>query len=538
MMSQLRLAHFSVAIALAAFAAPASAESLKIGVAAANSSLDPHFHNIGTNNSALRNVYDRLIHMDESMRLQPGLATAWTPVDDRTWEIELREGVTFHDGTNFGPEDVIFTFDRVPNVPNSPSSFARFVEVVETIEQTGPTTIVLTTKEPVPLLPNNLAQVAILSLETVESFLQANPDAAEDPLSVDSSLFNSGELAIGTGAYRVVDWEPDSPLVLSAYENYWGEVPAYTDVTLRPIGNDAARLAALEAGDVDLIDDVPTSDIERVRADQRFEIYEAPSNLAIYLHLDSDRAESPDVTAIGGGAIENPLRDVRVREAISRAINRDGIARAIMDGAAKPAGQMLDVGFAGASPTLEAMQYDPEAAKALLSEAGLNDGFAVTLRTPNDRYVNDERIALAIAQNLTQVGIRTDVMAEPRSTYFGNASKLKYSLMLLGWGSSTGEQGSTLDALLHSYNQDTGQGRSNRGRFSDETFDAMISEAMAIIDEDERNALVAKAAEYAIGERLGIIPIHFQTNVWAARNGVALAPRADNYTIAADVSSR
>ncbi len=537
MIFQLRHAHFGIAIALAAFAAPVSAETLKVGIAAANSSLDPHFHNIGTNNSALRNVYDRLIHMDETMRLQPALATAWTPLDDLTWQIELRDGVTFHDGTPFGPEDVIYTFERVPNVPNSPSSFARFVEVVETIEQTGPTTLLLKTSEPVPLLPNNLAQVAILSLETVEGFLEANPQAAEDPTLVDSSLFNSGDLAIGRGPYRVVDWEPNSPLVLSAYQDYWSDAPAYQDVIFRPIGN-AARLAALEAEDVDLIDGVPTADIERVRADTRFAVYEAPSNLAIYLHVDSDRTESPDVTAIGGGAIDNPLRDVLVREAISRAINREGIARAIMDGAAKPAGQMLDVGFAGASPTLEAMEYDPEGARGLLAQAGLAEGFAVTLRTPNDRYINDERIALAIAQNLAQVGIQTDVMAEPRSTYFGNASALKYSLMLLGWGSSTGEQGSTLDALLHTYNQETGQGRSNRGRFSDPTFDAMISEAMAALDESTRNVRVAEAAEYVIGERLGIIPIHFQTNVWAARDGVVLVPRADNYTIAADVSSR
>ena len=532
------LKPLGVTAVIALFTVPALAEELTVGIAAANSSLDPHFHNIGTNNSALRNVYDRLIHMDAAMRLYPALATAWTPVDDTTWEIELREGVTFHDGTSFGPEDVIFTFERVPEVPNSPSSFARFVADIETIEQTGPTTLRLTTAEPVPLLPNNLAQVAILSKETVDAFLAENPDAAEGALTIDSSDFNSGALAIGTGAYRVTDWEPDAPLVLAAYDGYWGDAPAFSDVTMRPIGNDAARLAALEAGDVDLIDGIPTSDIERVEADPRFEVFSAPSNLAIYLHMDSDRVDSPDVTAIGGGAIDNPLRDVRVREAISRAINREGIARAIMDGAAKPAGQMLDAGFAGASETLTATEYDPEGAQALLAEAGFGDGFAATLRSPNDRYVNDERIALAIAQNLTQAGIETDVMAEPRSTYFGNASALEYSLMLLGWGSSTGEQGSTLDALLSTYSEETGAGRSNRGRFSDPQFDAMIAEAMAILEEDERNAKVAEAAEYVLGEAYGIIPIHFQTNVWAAREGIELEPRADNYTIAADVTSR
>jgi peptide/nickel transport system substrate-binding protein len=207
-----------------------------------------------------------------------------------------------------------------------------------------------------------------------------------------------------------------------------------------------------------------------------------------------------------------------------------------MDGAAKPAGQMLDVGFAGASDNMPAMSYDAAGAKALLAEAGLPDGFSITLQTPNDRYVNDERIALAIAQNLSQIGIATQVQAEPRATYFGNASKLEYSVMLLGWGSSTGEQGSSLESLMHTYNKDAGAGGSNRGRFSDPTFDEMIDTAMATLDETKRNALVAAAAEYGIGQRFGIIPVHFQKNFWAGRKGVEFTPRADNYTVASEIS--
>ena len=516
--------------------APLHAETLTIALAASNSSLDPHFHNIGTNNATMRNIYDRLIHMDADMRLQPALAVSWTPVDDLTWDIVLRDGVTFHDGTSFGPEDVIFTVGRIPQVPNSPSAFTKFVGTIAGIEVIGANTLRITTNAPTPLLPNDLAQVSILSKATTEAYFAAHPGIAETAELVDSSHYNSGGLAIGTGPYKLAEWAPDSPLVLTVNVDYWGAAPAFSDVVFRPIQNDAARLAALQSGDVDLIDGLPTGDIARIQADSNFAVFEAASNLAVYLHLDSDRETSPFVTAKDGSAIANPLRDVNVRKAISMAINRAGIASAIMDGAAKPAGQMLDQGFAGASDNMPPMVYDAAGAKALLAEAGYPDGFALTLQTPNDRYVNDEKVALAIAQNLTQMGIATQVTAEPRATYFGNASKLEYSFMLLGWGSSTGEQGSSLESLMHTYNKDAGKGGSNRGRFSDPKFDEMIDTAMSTLDETERNGLVAAAAEYGIGEQFGIIPVHFQSNFWASRAGIKLAPRADNYTIASEVS--
>ena len=345
--------------------APLHAETLTIALAAANSSLDPHFHNIGTNNATMRNIYDRLIHMDADMRLQPALAVSWTPVDDLTWDIVLRDGVMFHDGTSFGPEDVVFTVGRIPQVPNSPSAFTKFVGPIAGIEVIGANTLRITTNAPTPLLPNDLAQVSILSKETTEAYFAANPDIAETAELVDSSHYNSGGLAIGTGPYKLVEWAPDSPLVLTVNADYWGAAPAFSDVVFRPIQNDAARLAALQSGDVDLIDGLPTGDIARIQADSNFAVFEAASNLAVYLHLDSDRETSPFVTAKDGSAIANPLRDVNVRKAISMAVNRAGIASAIMDGAAKPAGQMLDQGFAGASDNMPPMVYDAAGAKAL-----------------------------------------------------------------------------------------------------------------------------------------------------------------------------
>ena len=525
-----------LAAALAMAASPAIAASLTVGIASEPSSVDPHYHNLGPNNSATRNIYDRLIHMDARMRLQPALAVSWTPIDDTTWEVKLREGVKFHDGTDFNADDVIFTFDRIPHVPNSPSSFTRFAKTVKSIEAVDDHTLRITTDGSQPLTPNNLAQVAIVSKETIEDYYAANPGIAEDVLSIDSSHFNSGELAVGTGPYKLSSWKPGEAMMLEANADYWAGAPTFASVEVRPLKNDAARLAALQSGDVDIIDAVPTADLERIEADDAFTVYSQPANLAIYLHLDSDREYTPNITAKDGSQIKNPLRDVRVREAISKAINRPGIVARIMDGAAAPASQMLPAGFSGVSDNLKPMEYDVEGAKALLAEAGYGDGFKMVINAPNDRYVNDEQIAQAIAQLLARIGIEMSVQTEPKATYFKNASALNYSLMLLGWGSSTGEQGSTFMSLLHSHDKDAGMGTSNRGRFSDPEVDALLQDAMSDVDEASRSAKIAKVADRAIGEQFGIIPVHYQMNFWAGRDGVVYTPRADNYTVIAEIS--
>lgn len=511
------------------------AADLSVGVASEPSSVDPHYHNLGPNNSAARNIYDRLIHMDAHMKLQPALATSWKAENDTTWIVHLREGVKFHDGTSFDADDVIFTVDRIPNVPNSPSSFTKFTKTFDSIEAVDKHTLRIVTKGRQPLTPNNLAQISIISKETVESYYKANSDSAKDVLSVDSSNFNSGALAIGTGPFKLDSWRPGEPMMLTANADYWGGAPAYATVKVMPLKNDAARLASLQSGDVHMIDSVPTADLEGVAADPGLTLFKQPANLALYLHMDSNREITPNITAKDGSPIKNPLLDVRVREAISMAINREGIVARIMDGAAEPASQMLPQGFAGVSSKLSPVAYDVDKARQLLADAGYADGFKMTINAPNDRYVNDEKIAQVIAQLLTKVGIDTAVQTEPKATYFKNASKLNYSFMLLGWGSSTGEQGSTMMSLLHSYDKEAGMGTSNRGRFSDAKLDSLLEDAMADVDESSRSAKIAQAVERGIGELFGVLPVHYQMNFWAAKKGVSYTPRADNYTVISEI---
>lgn len=514
----------------------AFAADLTVGISSEPSSVDPHYHNLGPNNSSARNIFDRLIHMDAQMQLRPGLAESWKATDDTTWEVKLRKGVKFHDGTPFTAADVVFTYKRIPHVPNSPSAFTKFGKTFASIEAVDDYTLRIKTKGRQPLTPNNLAQVSIISKETVEDYYAANPSIAKDVLSIDSSHFNSGKLAVGTGPYTLTSWKPGEAMKLAANASYWGGAPAYGDVEIRPLKNDAARLAALQSGDVDIINAVPTADLENVKADKKFSLFKQPSNLAIYLHMDSHRDTTPGITAKDGSPIKNPLKDVRVRKAISMAINRKGIVDRIMDGAAEPASQMLPQGFSGVSANLKPTVYDPKGAAKLMAEAGYPDGFKMTIQGPNDRYVNDEQVAQTIAQLLSRTGIEMSVKTEPKATYFKNASALKYSFMLLGWGSSTGEQGSTIMSLLHSYDKKASHGTSNRGRFSDPQMDALLEDAMGDVNEASRSKKIAKAAERAIGELYGVIPVHYQMNFWAAKKGVSYTPRADNYTVISEIT--
>jgi peptide/nickel transport system substrate-binding protein len=323
-------------------------------------------------------------------------------------------------------------------------------------------------------------------------------------------------------------------------ESYWGEKPMWTVVTFKPIKSGPSRVAALLAGDVDLIEQTPTVDLERLKKEPGVALSDGISNRVIYLHLDHARDDSPFVKAKDGSAIKNPLKDLRVRRAISKAINRDLIVERVMEGVAIKAGQLLPEGFFGVSKNLEPEAYDPEGAKKLLAEAGFPDGFKLTIHGPNDRYINDAKIAEAVGQMLSRIGVPTEVVTMPRSVYFKRASRggpdgtPEFSFILVGWGSGTGEASSPLKSLLMTHNPDKGFGASNRGRYSNPEVDRLTEEALAMVDDAKREAGLAKATEVAIND-LGIIPLHYQVNVWAARKGLKYRARTDERTVATGV---
>jgi peptide/nickel transport system substrate-binding protein len=522
----LRVSTFAAALLCGLWSVtPSTAQELRIGLASQPSSIDPHFHNLTPNNAMLGHVFERLIETAPDNKLIPGLAESWKTVDDKTWEVKLRAGVTWHDGSPFNADDVLFTFERAPNVPNSPSSFAPATRG-KTLTKVDDLTIRFSTAAPAPLLPNDLSNILIVSKK------HGTDAKTED--------YNSGKAAIGTGPYRFSVHVPGDRTELTANPAYWGGKPRFDKLIFRTITSGPARVASLLAGDTDLIEDVPTADIERLKKDPKVEIAQGISRRVIYFHMDQFRDETPFAKAKDGTAIKNPFKDLRVRQAISKAINREAIVSRVMEGVAIPAGQLLDTSFFGTSKNLKPVAYDPEGAKKLLADAGFPNGFKLTLHGPNGRYTNDVKIAEATAQMLTRVGIETTIETLPPANFFSRAStgaggQPEFSFILVGWGSDTGETSSPLKSLLGTFDREKGSGAANRGRYSNKDLDALIDQALATVDDAKRQDLLAKASEIAMGD-VGLIPTHYQINTWATRKGLTVAARADEYTMANSVT--
>ena len=499
------------------------AQDLRAGIALDPSSLDPHYHNFSPNNAVAQHFFDGLTNFDRQNQPAPGLAESWRALNDMTWEFRLRPGLTFHDGTPVTVEDVAFSIARAPTVPHSPSSFAMYVAGMR-VDRVDDRTLHVVTRDPNPLVPNNLATIMIVSRARAERAL--TPE------------FNSGAAMVGTGPYRFVSFTPGTQLVMQRNDGYWGGAQPFQRVTMTFIRNGAARTAALLSGTVDVVEQPPTSDIARLRGDARFTVTQGVTARTMYLHLDQFRDESPYVTGVTG---RNPLKDARVRRAISMAINRDAIVERVMEGIAEPAGQIMPPFSFGASPTLRPMAFDPEGARRLLAEAGYPNGFGITLHATNDRYVNDARIAQSIAQMLTRIGIRTEVDAMPGNVFFTQATtggpdrSPRYSLIQVGFASGTGENASALRSLLGTVNPATAMGASNRGRYSNPTFDALVVEALRTVDDTRRAALLEQATNIVFGEDLGAIPLHHQHGVWAARKPWQVLPRSYEGTLMMDV---
>jgi len=472
-----------------------------------------------------RHIFGRLILQNELQQLEPGLAVSWEPIDDLTWEFKLREGVKFHDGSDFNADDVVCTWERAPNVPNSPSSFATYTKG-KMVEKIDDYTVHFKSEAPYPLMANDVSTVAVVS--------------DQGGCQGTTAAYNDGTVAVGTGPFKFVSYQPGDSIVVERNDDYWGDKPIWSQVTFKPIKSGPSRVAALVAGDVDVIASVPTTDVSTLERNDDVGLSQGVSNRVIYLHLDHDRADSPYVKANGGGPIENPLQKLEVRKAISMAINRDAIVDSVMEGIVIPAGQLLPDGFFGVSENLKPVPYDPSGAKEMLAAAGYPDGFELTIHGPNDRYINDAKVAEAIGQMLTRIGIKTKVETMPRSVYFGRASSggpndtPEFSFILVGWGAGSGEASSPLKSLIATRTPEKGWGSSNRGRYSNAEFDELLTTALSTVDDSMRQDLLAKATEMAI-EDVAIIPTHYQVSTWGSRKGLSYVARTDEYTLAIGV---
>jgi peptide/nickel transport system substrate-binding protein len=373
-----------------------------------------------------------------------------------------------------------------------------------------------------PLLPLEMAQVRIIS-----HIAAATADTGD---------FNSGKAAIGTGPYKLVSYRPGDRVELERNDAYWGPAPPWRHVSYRTISNDAARSAALLAGDVQIIDAVPPNNLPMLESDQRLTMAKVVGLRLIYVGFDQGRTgATPYVFGPNGEILpQNPLRDHRVREALSLAINRDALVSRIMDGAAVPTGQFLPPGSFSYVQGLAPPQYDPQRARKLLAEAGFPNGLRLSFHGPNDRYVNDGPVGQAIGQMWSRIGVQTSVEQLPWSVFFERCNNQEYSVYFGGWGTVTGEASNALRALLATFDPKRGYGASNRGRYSNPALDDLLTRSLQTPDDAAREKLLQQATSMAFDD-VAIIPLYNQMNIWAMRKGLTYKARADELTLAVDV---
>ena len=497
---------------------PVEAQELRIGVSLETNSIDPMFSTTSPNAMLARHFFDELVLQDEQQRLKPGLALSWQAIEPAVWEFHLRPGVKFHDGSDFTAEDVAFSLRRAPNV-SSAAAFGVYTRAIMQVEIVDSLTVRIHSAAPYPLAPYDLSVVPIISHRVGDAVTTAD--------------FNSGKAAIGTGPFRFVRWLPGDRVEMARNDEYWGAKPAWTRVTATPIPNDSARVAALVARDVDLIDTVPPSALADLRARPEIRLAQTPVNRLEFLHMDSFSEHPPYVNGPDGHPLEkNPFKDRRVRRAISKAIDRNALVHGINQDMGVPASQFLPDGVFGTSPALKPEPYDPEGARKLLAEAGYPDGFALTLHAPNGRFVNDAKIAVAVGQMLARVGIAAQVEPLPVSIFKTRVAKYDFGIYIDGWWADTGEASSSLRSVVATVNPTTGWGVVNRGRYSNPALDALLERAMVAIDDRARDGLLQKASELAVAD-VAVVPLYYEVAVWASRRDLAYAARADGFTLAA-----
>ena len=513
----------ALAVSVLSVGGMAQARDLTIALATEPSSMDPQFHSLTPNIQLSETLFDPLVRTDAVAKPIPALAESWT-VNGNVWLFKLRPNVKFSDGSPFTADDVIFTYARVPKVPNSPSAFTLYLKSIEKIEAVDPLTLKITTKGPSPVLLANLSIVPIMSKKA------ASGPAPEGKTTVE---LNRGDGLIGTGPYKFVSWRRGAEIVLDRNPHYWGTKPAWDKVIYRPITNPAARVAALLAGDVDVIENPPTDDLARLDKDKKLHIQKTPSVRVIYLALNQSKEVPPGMSGTEG---KNPLTDKRVREALSLAIDRSAIVARIMDGVAQPAANLLPYPAFGASKKYSmAAAADTAKAKELLAAAGYPKGFTLSLGSPAGRYINDQRIAQTVAAMWANIGIKTDVETMAPPVFFKKRDSYSFSTYLAGWAAATGEMANPLTALVVSHDPKQGLGTTNWSHYSNPEVDRLVADASKTLDEGKRAEMLQQAANMAMAD-YAILPLQFELSVWAMKQDVRYGGRSDQYTLAQDIT--
>jgi peptide/nickel transport system substrate-binding protein len=505
-----------LAAALLCAALGVQAQTVRVANQGDALSMDPHSLNESLQLDVMGNVYDALVLRDKDLSLMPGLATAWKQTSPTVWRFELRKGVQFHDGTPFTADDVLFTMARTQADGSDMKSYTNDFKAVRKIDSH---TVEIETNKPFPILPDMMSRVMIMSKKWCED------NQATRPVDRRKGIENAASFrANGTGPFRLRERQPGVRTTFVRNGNYWGKVEGNVqEVVFTPIGNDATRVAALLSGEIDVMEPVPLQDVERVNASANARVLTGPELRTIFLGMDQKRDELLYSSVKG----KNPFKDKRVRQAFYQAIDIEGIKRTVMRGASLPTALMIGPGINGYQADMnKRLPFDAEAAKKLLADAGYPSGFEVTMNCPNDRYVNDSRICQAVAANLSRIGVKINLAAETKGTYFPKILRRDTSFYLLGWTPSTVDAHDPLNAIM-SCVDDKGAGQFNLGAYCNPKVDDLARRVQAETDKAKRNAMIREAFQLHL-EDIGHIPLHQQALAWGVNKRVDVVQRPDN----------
>jgi peptide/nickel transport system substrate-binding protein len=517
-----RIALFASAALLLAFSTAALSATFRWSTQGDITTLDPHANNESFNNSQLLNMYEPLARRGKDYSMRPWLATSWENVAPTKWIVKLRKGATFHDGTPVTAEDVIFSHDRARLAD---STFKLYASQAGTIRKIDEHTLEFTTPLPNPVMHESLGTIFIMS----KAWAEKNKSVRPQDFRAKEETYASRH-AMGSGPYTLVSYEPGVKTVFRKNPTWWGLKEGLFEgnvdtVEYRPIANAATRMAALRSGELDFVLDPPVQEIEKLRREKSFRVWDGPEIRVLFLGFDQHRPELlySDVKK------KNPFKDVRVRKALYQAIDIEAIRTQVMRGLSRPTAITLSDTSANLIPaSLEKrLPYDPAAARKLLADAGYPDGFGFTMHCPNDRYVNDERICVAVTAMWAKIGVRAKLETMPRAQYFQRMGKLDTSAYMLGWGGGSPDAIWILKPVLHSRNAQ-GAGDGNYGDTKNARLDELTDAIEGEMDVKKRNAMIHEAVKIVQDEVL-TIPLHRQVIPWVSKASIEVSHQPNNF---------
>lgn len=496
----MKLNGLAIAACAVAFGYAAHAEvTVKVAYDADPVSLDPHEQLSGGTLQLSHMVFDPLVRWTQDLQFEPRLAESWEQINPTTTRFTLREGVKFHSGNMMTAADVDWTFDRLKESPDFKGIFAPFKDV----EVVNDTTFDLITNEPFPLVLHTATYIFPMD----SAFYSGTTDDGKDKSEIvkHGDSFASRNIS-GTGPYVVSEREQGVKVVFDRFGDYWDTAsPGNVDqIILTPIKEDPTRVAALLSGDVDFIAPVPPTDLKRVSDDANNELVTMPGTRIITFQMNQERVEA--------------FKDARVRQAIDYAVNNAGIVDRIMRGFGTVGGQASPAGYLGYSSDL-APRFDVEKAKALMAEAGYADGFSITMMAPNNRYVNDDKIAQAVASMLAQINIKVDLQTMPKAQYWPTFDERAADMMMIGWHADTEDSANFHQFLTACPNAENGNGQYNSGNYCNPEADALMDASNVETDPAKRAEILQKL-ETILYDEAAFIPLHWQNLAWGAKKGV------------------